>query len=261
MHLEKAYQEHNVFQQLSGYADFYKSLSFSVLGFITPGIKAFPNVDSYVYSSIQGTIESMRHVLVNGRIGDAYTLLRKYYDSAIINVYLNLYIKENFNLDTFIVKQIDDWVQGKERLPEYRVISSYIRKSKHLTKINALLLTDATYKDIRNRCNDHTHYNFYHNVIVNDNEVYLKGRLGSLDRFSKDMENVFILHFAYLFQINGHYMTASDYLDSLECGLTPEEGSQYLVAPFIQEVFNSIVKKNRADIAKELMDTTCMKLE
>ncbi|HHT9106816.1 MAG TPA: hypothetical protein ACFYD7_13240 [Candidatus Wujingus californicus] len=194
-------------------------------------------------------------------MNDSYALLRKYYDSTIINVYYNLYLNEHFSIDNFVVKKIDNWLKGKEKLPEYRVMSQYIKSSKKLSKITELLDKDKRYKEIRDRCNDHTHYNFYQTVLLNDNEIYLKNRLESLNTFSRDLENIFVLHFSYLFYLNDHYMTSSDYVDSLDCGLTPEEGSQYFVAPFVQKIFDSVIKKNRMDLAEEIKSKSSMKLE
>jgi hypothetical protein len=54
---------------------------------------------------------------------------------------------------------------------------------------------------------------------------------------------------------------SSDYIDCLELGMTPEEGSQYWVAPFIQKIFNNLVTLKRPDIAKEIKANSIMKLE
>ena len=242
--LEDAYKEHHVFKQLSEYADFYKSLSFSIFQCLTQGINTICNIDSYLYTSMQGTLESIKDILVKGRINDSYALLRKYYDSVVINIYTSLYLSDNFNIENFIVQKIDNWIKGKEKLPGYRIMSEYIKNSKKLQKINNLLYKDKTYKLIRERCNGHTHYNFYRHVLLNDNEIFIKDRLKYLNAFSKDLENIFILHLSYLFYLNEHYMTSSDYIDSLECGLKPEEGSQYFVAPFVQEVFDNVIKND-----------------
>ena len=56
-------------------------------------------------------------------------------------------------------------------------------------------------------------------------------------------------------------MMSSDYVDSLDCGLTPEEGSQYWVAPFIQEIFDKVLIPSRPDIAETIKGKTAMKLE
>ena len=257
---DKGYSGHHIFLELKTYSNFYQSLSHSVFSFCTTGTKAICNIDTYVYSSIKGTIESIKNVLSDGRINDAYALLRKYYDSVIINIYSKLYLNDNFSIDNFIVEKIDNWLNGKEQLPEFRIMSSYIRSSDKLKKINELLYINDRYKKIRNRCNDHTHYNFFHNVMLNDNEVYIVNRLQILTLLASDIQDIFILHLAYLFYLNEHYMTSSDYLDALECGMTPEPDSQYWVAPFIQDVFDNIIKKQRPDIVLAIKQKTCMQL-
>jgi hypothetical protein len=260
--MDKAYTDHPVFQQLSEYAEFYKSLSFSVMEWITQGtMGAVLNIDTYVYSSIQGTLESIKDILIKGRINDSYALLRKYHDSIIINTYSNLYLDDNFSLENFVVQKINNWLHGKDQLPEYRVMSNYIRKSAKLKNINSMLYKDNTYKNIRERCNNHTHYNFYKDLLLNDNEIYLKNRIDTLNTFNKDVGDLFVLHLSYIFYLKDNYMMASDYIDSLDLGLTPEEGSQYLVAPFIQEIFNKVIKENRMDLATEIKNNTSMKLE
>lgn len=260
MAIDETYRKHKVFLELSQYAEFYRTLSRTVFAFITMGTKSVWNIDSYLYSSIEGTLESIRDILSEGRINDSFALLRKLYDSVIINVYSNLFLQDHFSLANFTVTQINDWLGGKQRLPEYREMSQYIRQSKKLENINKLVYKDETYKSIRDRCNDHTHYNFFYYVLLNDNEVFLKNRMQHLDALSADVTNIFILHLAYLFTLNAHYMMASDYADSLDMGLAPEEGSQYFVAPFVQDIFDSVIKVRRMDIASEIMRTTEMKL-
>ena len=258
--MEKAYTEHSVFEQLTDYAEFYDDLSTIVMGWVTQGTTSIINIDTYVYLSIQGTLESIKDILINGRINDAYALLRKYYDSAIINIYTNLYLDDNFSIENFVVNKINDWLHGKEQLPEYRIMSNYIRKSEKLAEINRLLNKDNRYKEIRERCNDHTHYNFYKNLLLNNNKMLIENRNAILNIFSKDLENLFIMHLSYLFYINDKYMMSSDYVDSMDLGLTPEEGSQYFVASFIQEIFDKVIKKNRIDLATEIKNNTAMKL-
>jgi hypothetical protein len=139
-------------------------------------------------------------------------------------------------------------------------MSQYIRSSPKTAPITALVFADDRYKRLRDRCNDHTHYNFYRNVLLNDNEIALPDRLRVLDQFSVDVHDVLILHVAYIFFINGHYMMSSDHLDYLECGMTPEPDSQYWVAPFVQDVFDQTVAKHRPEIAPTVKKHTSMHL-
>ncbi len=257
---DKAYTEHQVFAELDRYANFYKQLAMSVFQFVSMGTKAICNIDTYVYSSIQGTVESIKIILLAGRINDAYALLRKYYDSAVINVYSNLYLKDNFSFENFVVEKINNWLQGKETLPDYRVMSQYIRASETLKPINDLLYGDDKYKRLRDRCNDHTHYNFYRHVMLNDNEIHIENRGQWLERFRRDAQDIFFLHLAYVFFLNDHYMMSSDHLDALECNMHPEENSQYWVAPFIQDIFHEVITPGRPDITAAIKANSAMQL-
>jgi hypothetical protein len=256
----KEYQEHVIFSTLKKYSDFYETLSDNIFGFISTGTTTPFNIDTYMFMSMQGTLNSISEILAKGRINDSYALLRKYYDSAIINIYSTVYLEENRSFENFIVQKIDRWLKGEEGLPEYRVMSKYIRDSQKLAPLNALLYKNDTYKKLRDRCNDHTHYNYYYNLLLNDGKLYIANRLKHLDRFKVDLQNIFILHLSYLFYLNDHYMASSDYVDSLECDMTPEEGSQYWVAPFVQEIYDTVLKKYREDLAAEIKANTMMQL-
>lgn len=264
--LDKKYLEHTVFGQLSEYADFYRSLSESTMSWVSQGTNSAINIDTYVFSSMQGTLESIHDVLFKGRLNDSYALLRKYYDATIINIYSNLYLSDNFSIDNFIVEKINNWVNGTEEIPSFKAMSEYITKSKEVSEMTLLIYKTGSFKgssfeDLRKRCNEHTHYLYYHNLRSNDNEVYFKNRNSTLDRFSVDLKDIFLLHISYLFYLNDHYMMSSDYIDSLECGLIPDEDSQYLVAPFVQSVFDRVIRSNRPDIAEAIKNKTVMKLD
>lgn len=257
---DKVYSEHRVFAELEQYAKFYERLAKSVFSFASMGTKAICNIDTYVYSSMQGTVESIRTILLAGRINDAYALLRKYYDSAVINVYSNLYLHNNFSIENFVVEKIHNWLQGEEKLPEYRVMSQYIKASDALRPINNLFSIDDRYKRLRARCNDHTHYNFFRNMMLNDNEVHIENRSWWLERFAEDVKDVFVLHLGYIFFLNGHYMMSNDYMDALDCNMQPEEDSQYWVAPFIQDIFNEVITPRRPDITATIKASSPMQL-
>ncbi len=257
---EPEYQNHTVFSDLARYVAFYRQLAESVFPWVEGGTTAMCNIDSYVFSSIQGTLESVQTVLRAGRINDAYALLRKYFDSAIISVYSCLYLEDHYSIDNFIVEQVNNWVTGRTRLPEYRIMSQYIRSSSRVASITMLLFADDRYKRLRDRCNDHTHYNFYRTLLLNDNEISIRGRIRTLDEFAADVRDVLILHVAYVFSIKQHYMASSDFVDCLDCGMTPEPNSQYWVAPFVQDVFDNAVTKYRPDVANAIKDRTSMHL-
>ena len=144
---------HEIILQLRNFIDFYDCLSMSVMCFMPLGTKALFNFDTYVYEAMKGSLESILVLIENGRVNDAYALLRKFFDIALINVYVNLYLKKEFNLDNFIVERIQNWLSGKEKIPEYKDIRQYISASS-LHPIQREL-SKFPYKVIRERCNDH----------------------------------------------------------------------------------------------------------
>lgn len=256
----REYTEHRIFSQLEEYAEFYDRMAMRVMSFVTMGTNAIINIDTYTFSSIQGTLESVKAILSIGRINDAYALLRKYHDSIVINVYANVYLKDNFCLDNFVVQTINDWVKGKTTLPEYRIMSQYLRKSEKLKGVNDLLFKDDRYKKIRDRCNDHTHYNFYRHVMLNDSAIYNPDRVKWLDQFSVDLLDLFVLHCTYVFWVHDNYMMSSDYIDALECQMQPEPDSQYWVAPYVQEMFDRTFRPRRPDLYTAIKESTAMQL-
>ena len=96
--------------------------------------------------------------------------------------------------------------------------------------------------------------------MLNDNKVHIENRGWWLDRFSSDVRDLFILHLGYIFFLNGHYMMSSDHMDALECGMQPEEDSQYWVAPFIQEVFDELITPRRPDVTFAIKASSAMQL-
>jgi hypothetical protein len=258
---QKAYTENPIFEQLSKYSKFYDDLATSIMQFVSMGVHSVLNIDTYIFLSMHGTLESIRDILLRGYINDAYALLRKYYDAAVINIYTNLYLDDHFSAENFVVEKIENWLKGKEQLPDIRGMNNYIQKSEKVSPIYKLLHQDKRYSELRERCNDNTHYNFYHNVLLNNHKMLPEEKIAFLNRFSKDLENIFVLHLAYLFYVKNEYMMSSDYIDSLDIGVSPEPDSQYWVAPFIQEIFDTVIKKNRMDIALEIKSNTAMQLE
>jgi hypothetical protein len=259
--LDNKYKNHPIFQEITQYSDFYRDLSMSIFGTVTMGIKSIHNIDTYVLSSMQGTLESIRLILEQGRINDAYALLRKFHDIAIINIYANIYLADNCSIDNFVVTKINNWVHEVEKMPRYGYMSEYIKKSPTLCEICNLLYLDDHYEKIRNRCNDHTHYNIFSHLLINDNDVYLgDSRIKTLNVFSNDLRDLIIFHISCLFCINDHYMMSSDYIDYLECGEEPVEDSQYWVATFIQELLTNVIDLNRHDVYNLIKSKTSMQL-
>lgn len=257
---DKKYFEHQVFKDLTIFSDLYSSVADTIFSFSTQGTRAIANIDTYVLMSIDGTIESIKTVLRNGRINDAYSLLRKYNDSIIINIYTNLYINDNYSINNLIVDKIDNWRSGKNRLPKFEHMVKYIISSSKLKEINDILLTDPIFMEIRNRCNDHMHYNYLQYAVYNT-KVYNTERIMILSKYREDLINLFILHLSYLFYLNDHYMGSPGYHDALFAGVDPGEETQYDVNRIVQEIFDNYINIKRPKIVQVIKPKTNMLLE
>ena len=257
---EELFDNHKVFNSLDYFIEFYELFSFGVMSYIPHGVHSLLNIDTYVYSSMQMSLDSIKQLLKLGRINDAYALLRNFYDSVIINIYYTLYIKSNIEQYDFIIDKINNWYLGKERLPQFQTMKKYIEDSSYLKEINGIINLDKSYKIIRDNCNNHVHYNSFDTMIKNDARKFDENRERIFDQISSNIVDIIIYHISYIFLLNEQYMSSSDYIDALECGLKPEEGSQYFVAPYIKKFFNKVIKTNRKDIAELIIRNTNMKI-
>ncbi len=263
------FSKHKVFEQLDEFAKFYDHLSYLTKGSMTFPLTKITNINTQMFTAISKTLNSIKEVLLKLRFSDSYTLLRKYYDSFMINIYVNLYLCDKIDIRNYILpmfnkllnKKIDSWYNGTEKIPKFATISNYINKSERLKPITNILNSNDSYRKIRERCNDFVHNNFYKNFALNGDNYETYANVDLLDTFSSDLIALFIKHIAYLFYLDDTYMRSTNYIDALDSGMTPEENSQYMVASFIQDIFDKYVKIYNPEIAQEIRNNTNMMLE
>lgn len=258
---DKEYQSHKVFPLLDSLIEFYNAVYMMGPNFITNGIMSgLLNIDNVVCGSLAGTLDSIRIVLKEGRINDAYALLRKYHDGIIAVIYVNVYIAENYSLNNIVVEKIQDWVNNKQKLPSTEKMMNVIRKYKPLEDLEKLFDFDGLYHRIRRLTNGNTHYNKLYFMWLNNNMIYNPNRIKELNKIYSCTLHLFIFHFSYMYSLNPHYMMSLDYIDALDLNQQPEDGSQYWVASYVKEVFDKYIVMKRPSIAEYLKNHTCMEL-
>ena len=257
----KENSKRGIFHELQKYIDFYDSFVHLVFLMPTIGTSSYINLDTYVYSSISETLKTLKYSIENERIGDAYTLLRKYYETSIVNIYTNIYLDENYSINQNTVHKINNWLLGIEKISTYREIIGYIKKSQKLKNINLLLIEAENYKKIKNRCNDYMHMNFFKHIMQNIGNIRYNPQTNFIEILRVDIKNIFILHLSYIFYIRDYYMRSNDYMDAIEAGCTPENQSEFWVAPFLKEIFNEFILTNRPDVAELIIKNTQMHLQ
>jgi hypothetical protein len=240
--------------------EFYDNLSYGIMSFIVGPLSGVINFESRVVDSLKSTLESTSLVLAQGRLNDAYVLLREYYDAITINTFEVIVLLEDRDVELPSANQIASWVKGEKPLPTFREMNQRIRNYEPLRRISAILGKNALYSGIRKRCNDHCHFNYFAYMELNCDVMYSE-HAKVLSSFERDLVALVVMHFAYLLSLRPFYMSGSDYIDALELGRTPEPDSQYWVAPYAQKFFTEFVSLHNPDVAVEIRTSTYMKLE
>ena len=268
----REYYSHIVFDLLDDAYSFYDFLADTVVSFADGHIITGElSVNSDVFASIGGTIESIKLLAYTGRLNDVFALTRKLEDAILIDLYKTILIKQDelklMEMDIPFAKLLNDsvirtWTRDTYKLfrqGELKDIKSRIKMED--TTLGTLL--DFDNDPFRSECNNNVHYNSWNNFALNVNEWLSKDNRGvkSLDLIYNILVRLLAIHYSFIYILHPEYYTASDYIFALEMGETPEEGSQYWVASIIQNILDKYIKTYYKAVADYLIDKNIMQLE
>ena len=80
-----------------------------------------------------------------------------------------------------------------------------------------------------------------------------------LKNISIILNQLMMIHVSFIFHLNPEYLAASDYMDYMEMGMTPPEGSEEWIANFAQDAFDRYIKLN-AQLADYIKNTCCLQI-
>ena len=222
---------------------FYEGVSDTCYCFMATGVSGIGNYDSYVFMSMRATLDSIQMLLKSGQITDAFVLIRKYFDMVLVDLYIDVVRMEKFDVfDNLIVEDVENWIKKKHRIPSLKRILSVLKQSEATKELYPFFGWETYLKHNRELLDDEVHANRYFSMLMNCRELVLEGREKRLDNATIVLKQVFLIHLSFIFFINGHFMMATDYLDSLEVGMTPPEGSERWIAPYAQQAFDYYIK-------------------
>ncbi|WP_297251756.1 hypothetical protein [uncultured Prevotella sp.] len=246
LQLSKAYKEHICFKELEEMMEFYECLSDSSYCFIHSGTKGITNYESYVFMSIQGTLDSIKQLLLIGRINDATILVRKFYDDILAEIYFSVTLKEKFDITKGLyVEEVQKWLESKYRVPTIKRILDIIRNSVYTKDLYPLFGWETYLQHNRQILDDCVHTNSYRNILFNCNTVYLdNNREKRLDSILTILTQLMTIQVAFVFHLNPVYMMASDYMDYIEMGIKPPVGSDCWISPYGQKAYDKYIKPN-----------------
>lgn len=244
--LPSSYLNHEIFLEIKSLCESYESLSFCCSSLSQGGISAILGIDHIIFTSLKGTLASIGLVLKEGYINDGYAIVRKYYEGVILDIYKSTYLLEKYNpMESLYVEMVEKWCKGEKELPKFKNMIQYLQRIERLKDILKYYdITEAGfYGIVKERCNGNMHYNKLSYMLLNNPDYYVSNRNGHLNSILKSIMAIFELHWACLFVLHPEYMTSCNYANSLECGETPVENSQYWIASFAEDVFHKLWDK------------------
>lgn len=261
LRLSKAYKNHRVFKELDEMMDLFDSLSDRAMYFLPLGTKGFSNYETYVFMSIQGTLDSIKTLLKIGRINDAFVLVRKVYDDILAEIYFSVTLKDKFDImKGLYVDNVQQWLESTFRIPSIKKILSTLRTSDQTKALYPFFGWKTYLEHNRKVLDDCVHSNSYSNILFNCNTIYLKDkREKRLDGMSVLLKQLMMIQVSFIFYLSPQYMMASDCIDYLEAGMQPPQGAETWVASFAQEAFDKYIKRNEK-LASFIKDNCCLEI-
>ncbi len=162
---------------------------------------------------------------------------------------------------SFKNERIESWINGYERFPLFWENVKYLKKSKTTKDIFEKLDRNELLKNIKDKLNDHMHFNSFHFLLMNDDGISYPQRTEYIDKLLLYLDEIFSIHFFTMFTINEHYMRSVDYTDSLEVGDNPDLESLFWVAPFVQSVIDEYIKCGHPEVFNYFRKKSKMKIE
>ncbi len=268
------YLNNTVFETIDDVIEFYNYL-FDNDDTVTVMVAKGPlNYNYEIYLSMANTLESIKQLLKQGRMSDAFALIRKYNDAVILHTYTltcyekeeNSFFNENYSLYNNV---INEWVNGRKVLIEkkkeedkeqaYRVAIEEWNK-----KLFGLLVNNdakSIYGYLRSIENDNVHYNNWNAFRINNPEIRdFPISLSLLNEANDAIKLVFTIHFSYLILTKSEAMYSYDYIYALEEGITPDANTRDCAASIISEMFEKYIEKHSKKLADYLCSCTALEL-
>ena len=174
---------------------------------------------------------------------DAYTLVRKYLDDVLIEIYFDVVRKDKFDwMTNRVVEDVDNWIKREQWIPRVERIMAVLKESESTRELYPMFDWDGALKRNREVLDSMVHTSSFGNILLNCKDVATVDREGHLTSIAALLKSFFTMHIAFVFHLNSHYMMASDYVEYLEVGETPPEGTERMIAPYAQEAFDKYLK-------------------
>lgn len=219
-----------------------------------------------IFQSLELTLCNLRHCCLHYCIADANTLLRKYRDDLFFSLYAAVYHEkelsgQNMEPDqTAMEKNLFDWVNGNLHDLHFGIVLKHIAGLSSVKEIVERYGLKARFNAIGDELNDYVHgngINFYNGCFWKESDTAepIKRLRGISENLIK-ITVTFVLLAAICLP---YYIMSTDYTDYLEAGQNPPDGSQYFVAPCVEQYLKNHLSLIDPGCYRYLQEKTTMK--
>lgn len=156
--------------------------------------------------------------------------------------------KEELAVEAFMYNTLEDDVHSKDRRMYFDTSKYKANLMERNPQIKVLMekYLDVTWGEIDRNLNNYVHANGIKYIYANYAETTNKPQMK--EKLIITVQNITTIFLCILAMLDGTKMKSTDYLDALEMGYTPEEGSQYWVSSIIVEYFDEHLNKIDEDL-------------
>lgn len=218
-------------------------------------------LDTALLDSSIETLESIKACLGYGSLSDAYTLLRKFRDQSIMFLYFLAIVKRNAYPNENYDKHFEylfDWYNSKIGFIDFDQMFKYLKSDPDVHKIIDKYGLQNNWETLRHKLNDYVHVKGVDNAYANYKRNY--DLSSGFEKVDKNLKYLSVYFLSLLLIIDSTMVMSTDYIDHMEMGMTPPEGSQYNIAPSIQEFINQYLKSYDNDLVNFIRQSSIMEI-
>ena len=254
----------NLIEQLEELQFFMDDFTFLIFGRDNIVCKNYVFSLQTILNSSHATLGNIIECCKYFCLADAYTLLRKYRDDLFFCLYLVNYdvnIKAGITQSTNkIENNIDQWCKNSLSNLNISEVLATIGSSDNLKGAVRKYGLQKSFEKIGKILNNYTHgngYSFYNRSAGSLDKDDIEKQINEVVSTARYITVTFLF---LLVLCSPQYIMSTDYIDHLEFGQTPPEGSQYWVAPFIVEFLKHNIEMIDKNCYEYLKENTCMAL-
>lgn len=253
-----------LFEQFKVIESFWSDFSYLVLGRDNIICRNYVFSLQRIFNSSQATLGNIIECCKCFCLADAYILLRKYRDDLFFCLYLVTYdanaklgeLKHTKKMET----NIEQWCQDNLSNLNINEVLTTIGTSKWLQEAVRKYDLQKSFGRVGRQLNNYVHgngFSFYNTNANSFDEKNIEEQLNAIVSMARYITTTFLF---LLSLCSPHYIMSTDYIDHLEFGQTPPDGSQYWVAPFVAEYLNANIEMIDKNGYEYLKENTCMAL-